>query len=72
MSTIKSFDEALDFYPPTPAKPALARLGGAMRIYWSAMREGLAAARAYHALTGRGVPHDTAVRRIFTDHFDAR
>lgn len=71
MSTIKSFDDALDFYPADNSRP-FARFGRrTLQTYWSALVEGLAAARAYHELTRRGVPHDAAVRQIFDTHFDA-
>ncbi len=68
--TIKTFNEALDFYPSPRA--AMSRFGGMLQTYWSAMRHGLAAARAYHELTARGMPHETAVQQVFSDHFDAR
>ena len=71
MSTIKSFDDALDFYPVAGQRPLLSRLGGALRIYWNALGDGLAAARSYNELTRRGVPHDAAVRQVFDKHFDA-
>ncbi len=70
MSTIKSFDDALDFYPDNN-RLSVAGFGRAVRTYWTALGEGLAAASAYHELTRRGVPHDTAVRQIFDEHFDA-
>lgn len=68
MSTIKSFDDALDFYPAINDSP-LARFGRAVRIYWNALGEGLTAARTYHELTRRGVAHDLAVRKTFNEHF---
>lgn len=71
MSTIKSFDDALDFYPVATPRPLLSRLGGALRIYWTALGDGLAAARSYNELTRRGVPHDAAVRQVFDVHFGA-
>lgn len=70
--TIKTFDEALDFYPAPERQPALTRLGGTLRTYWAAMRQGLAAARAYHTMTARGVPHEIAVQQVFSDHFEDR
>ena len=72
MRTIDSFNEALSFYPAPNYRLALARFGGSLRTYCDAMRDGLAAARAYHEMTARGVPHDAAVQRVFSDHFDAR
>ena len=71
MSTIKSFDDALDFYPATTRSSALSRFARGVRIYWDAFVDGLAAARAYNELMRRGVPHDAAVRQIFNAHFDA-
>jgi hypothetical protein len=47
MSTIKSFDDALDFYPVVRTRPLLSRLGGALRLYWTALGDGLAAARVF-------------------------
>lgn len=70
MNTIKSFDDALDFYPASN-RFTVAGFGRTVRMYWTALGEGLAAASAYHELTRRGVPHDTAVRQIFGEHFDA-
>jgi hypothetical protein len=70
MSTIKSFNDALDFYPSHEHGP-LTRFGGAIKTYWNALRDGLTAARAYNELTRRGVPHDTAVRQILDEHFVA-
>jgi hypothetical protein len=71
MSTTKSFDAALDFIPGAGHRHTLARFGKGLRTYWSALTEGLAAARNYHELTARGMPHDVAVRKIFNDHFRA-
>ena len=71
MSTIKSFDDALDFYPQGPVS-ALSRFWTTLQTFIGAMSDGLAAARYYHQLTGRGVPHDVAVQKIFGEHFGAR
>ncbi len=71
MSIINSLDDALDFYPVAGHRPLLVRLGGALRLYWDALGDALAAARSYHELTRRGVPHDVAVRQVFNEHFDA-
>ena len=68
MSTTKGFNETFSFHA---ASDLLSGLGSAIHLYWDAMREGLAAAGKYQELTARGVPHDTAVRRIFDDHFRA-
>lgn len=72
MSTIKSFDDALDFFPRSERGPALSRFGKGLRVYWRALVDGLAAARRYHELTGRGTPHDVAVQKIFDEHFSGR
>ncbi len=69
--SIKSFDDALDFYPANSRGSALSRFARALRVYWNALGDGLAAARAYNDLMRRGVPHDVAVRQIFDAHFDA-
>ena len=70
MSTIKSFDDALDFYPADSRGSMLSRFARTLRVYWNALGDGLAAARAYNELMRRGVPHDAAVRQIFDAHFD--
>lgn len=71
MNTIKSFDDALDFYPADNRVSTLSRFARGFRLYWDALGDGLAAARAYNELMRRGVPHDAAVRQIFDAHFDA-
>src|SRR5262245_39477088 len=72
MRTIDSLNDGLSFHPAPAHSPAPSRFGGTLRTYWDAMRDGLAAARVYHEMTSRGVPHDEAVRRVFDGHFDAR
>lgn len=71
MSTIKSYDDALDFYPAEASNPILSRFGRAVRLYWRGLCDGLAAAGAYKELTRRGVPHDVAAHRVFDLHLDA-
>lgn len=71
MSTISNYDDALDFYP-SPKRATVTRFGGALkgiRTFWQAMAEGHAAARRYHELTARGLTHDEAASRVFTEHF---
>ena len=53
MSTIKSFDDALDFYPTASGRPLLSRIGQTLRIYATALSDGMAAARAYNELAGQ-------------------
>jgi len=73
MSTTKSVDDALDFYPERESRTAFRRLPTAtVWAYWSAMRDGLAAARAYHQLTTQGATHETAVEKVFDRHLNAR
>jgi hypothetical protein len=72
MRTADSFDDAFDLYSAPTRRTAVSRFGGSLRTYWNAMRDGLAAARAYHAMTSRGMPHDEAVRRVFDEHFEPR
>lgn len=71
MRTIKSFDDALDFYPREP-RAAFQRFFIGVWTCWSAMRDGLAAARAYHELTTHGASHEAAVQKVFNEHFGAR
>ncbi|MBX9590276.1 MAG: hypothetical protein K2X43_13295 [Hyphomonadaceae bacterium] len=71
MSTINSFNDALDFYPTSSRPSLLSRFGRTVRTYWGALRDALAAMRAYHDLTRRRVPHDTAVRYVLDKHFKA-
>ncbi|MDX2203452.1 MAG: hypothetical protein NW223_11945 [Hyphomicrobiaceae bacterium] len=67
MGHIRSFDEALDFYPDS--KPGLgARLVAALRTVatvWEALREGHAASTHYHHLRARGLSHEAAATRVF-------
>ena len=71
MSTIKSFDDALDFHPGSNHPAVLAQLVRTVAVYWEGFRDGLAAARSYHHLTLRGLPHDAAVQRVLREHFKA-
>ncbi len=73
MSAIKNYDDALDFLPKYQGDEGLAaRFGKALQTYWTALGAGLAAARAYHELTARGVAHEQAVRQVFELHLDGR
>lgn len=71
MSQIRSFDEALDFYPA--GKVSLrSRFGGhlrAVRLFLEALAEGHVAARRYHELRQRGMSHEKAASKVFSDHF---
>ncbi len=71
MSQIRSFDDALDFYPAAKAS-IRTRFGGYLQSaasYWHAVVEGHAAARHYHALRDRGVSHEYAASKVFAEHF---
>jgi hypothetical protein len=65
MSTISSYDDALDFLPGQ----AKARRGllSTVRLIAEGMREGHLAARRYRELTSRGVPHDKAAAQVFAE-----
>ncbi len=71
MSQIRSFDDALDFYPE--AKATLrTRIGGfahALAAAWNSVIEGHAAARHYEQLRHRGLSHDRAATQVFADHY---
>jgi hypothetical protein len=71
MGHIRSFDDALDFYPE--AKRSLAtRFGGFLgkvTLFWDAFREGQAAAKHYDALRRRGHSHEVAASKVFDVHF---
>lgn len=73
MSAIRNYDDALDFLPKYQGEEGLVtRFGRGLTAHWAGLRDGLAAARAYHELTRRGVPHDEAVREVFGSYLDAR
>jgi len=73
MSTISSYDEALDFYPV--AKSA-AVSGGSftakLRILWEALSEGHAAAYRYRQLTAHGKTADEAASQVFAEFYASR
>jgi hypothetical protein len=70
--SISSVDKALNFRREPKLGPGLAGVLAAVRTYWSAMLDGLAAARTYHELTTRGVPHEVAVEKTFDRHLSKR
>ena len=74
MSTISSYDEALDFYPE--AQRAAATGGrsfmATLRIVWESIAEGHAAASRYHQLIARGKSADEAASRVFAEFYGAR
>jgi hypothetical protein len=72
MSTMTSVGDTLDHYSETTSRAVLRRFLAAVGTYWSAMVDGLAAARTYHELTRRGATHEEAVEKIFDEHLSAR
>ena len=72
MSTITSYDDALDFLPKAETSPKRPRFLAKARLFLDAMREGHAAARRYRELTAHGVPHDEATRRVFSEVYSVR
>lgn len=67
MSTITSYDDALDFLPTAKNSPKRPNLLAKIRLVAQAMREGHVAARRYHELTSRGVAHDKAAQQVFAE-----
>ena len=61
--TIKTFDSALDFVPE--AKVRHSGVWHAISASFSAIREGIALAGEYKALTNRGMASDAAARKVF-------
>lgn len=72
MNTISGFDKALGFYSEPKPRSVLPRFLSAIRTYWSATRDGPAAAHAYHALTTQGETHEAAVEKVFDQHLGGR
>ena len=70
MSTISSFDDALDFYPATSSDRATrGSLTAKLRALWVAMSEGHAAAYRYHQLVTRGRSADAAASQVFAEFY---
>lgn len=71
MSQIRSFDEALDFYPnpKVNARPHMSGLLAKLGACWNALVEGQAAAKQYHKLRDRGASHEEASSKVFAQHF---
>jgi hypothetical protein len=78
MSTISSYDSALDFYPEAQAvkTTATATKGGKLvaklRVLWEALAEGNAAAYRYRELISRGLTSDAAAAKVFAEFYTAR
>ena len=73
MSTISSYDEALDFYPETSSHSLTGgKLTAKLRVLWEAMSEANAAAYRYRQLTARGVSADDAASQVFAEFYAVR
>ena len=73
MSTISSYDEALDFYPETKSHGLTGDTFTAkLKVLWEAMSEANAAAYRYRQLTARGVGADDAASQVFAEFYAAR
>jgi hypothetical protein len=75
MSTIASLPNAVGGHAAWKRQPrtVAATVSAALRLYWEAIGDGLAASRRYSELTARGVAHEVAVREIFAEgYFDRR
>lgn len=72
MSTITSYDDALDFMPKAEPRAPKASLLTTLRAVWEALGEGLTAASRYRQLTARGVPPQKAAAEVFSEHYASR
>lgn len=72
MSTIRNFDDALDFFPKANRGGRLAERLDVVRAMFAALSESLQACHRYQELTARGVPHAAAAEMVFAEHFSAR
>ena len=73
MSTISSYDDALDFYPETKSVTATGgSLPAKLRVLWEAMAESHAAAYRYRQLTARGKTADEAASQVFAEFYASR
>jgi hypothetical protein len=71
MSTITGYDDALDFLPTAEKGPKRPSLLAKIRLIAEAVHEGHVAARRYHELTARGIPHDKAATQVFAELYRA-
>jgi hypothetical protein len=72
MSTLRSPGDTFSFYTEPKSPSVFRRFLGAVGTYWSAIRDGLAAARTYKELVRKGAPHEAAVERVFEQHLGGR
>ena len=71
MSTITSYDDALDFLP-SAKRPERQGFLAKVRLIATAVHEGHVAAARYQALRSRGITHDEAAKRVFSEVYEAR
>jgi hypothetical protein len=70
MSTISSYDEALDFYPQAKTGAAVdSSLLAKLRVLWEALSESHAAAYRYRELVAHGRPADAAASQVFAEFY---
>ena len=69
MSTITH--EAMDLYERSVRASPRSFLT-TLRLTWEGIGDGFAAARRYHELTRRGMPHETAASKVFFEHYSGR
>lgn len=76
MSTVSSYDSALDFYPSSSAKGSKSSFGGRLAAklsaFWAALAEGNAAAYRYRELVARGLTADEAATKVFSEFYSVR
>lgn len=68
--SIKSFDDAHDFFPATESKPV--GVLGTLWLTWLAFAEGRAAHHVYEELRAKGVAHADAASRALSTTYPGR
>lgn len=68
--SIKSFDDAHDFFPADTSKPV--GILATLWLTWLAFAEGRAAHHVYEELRAKGVPHADAAQRALSTSYPDR
>lgn len=68
--SIKSFDDAHDFFPAAATKPL--GLLSTLRLVWQSLSEGLLAQHRYETLRANGVPHPKAAQQAISAVYPGR
>ncbi|MEQ1612788.1 MAG: hypothetical protein ABL904_08540 [Hyphomicrobiaceae bacterium] len=68
--SIKSFDDAHDFYPAEA--PMSVGVLGTLKLIWLAFSDGLASQHHYEDLRAQGVPHADAARKALSVIYPGR